>query len=163
MPATPINVSAANEAVLHLAATDAATANSAVDALVVPGMQDITINNSTGVFRFKTLDSTAESAVTTPATNQLSLNCIVDSTAFFGTATGADDDAKENGLFGVSKNKTKVYFNVYFDGTDTGSKFLSGSGYVSGLAPTVNMDSPVWVTPVTIEVDGDFTQHDVPA
>ena len=161
MPATPINVSAANEAVLHLSATSGDEANVAANALVVPGMQDITINNSTGVFRFKTLDSTAESAVTTPATNQLSLNCIVDSTAFFGTGTGADDDAKENGLFGVSKNKTKVFFNVYFDGTDTDSIFLSGSGFVSGLAPTVNMDSPVWVTPVTIEVDGDFTQHTV--
>ena len=161
MPATPINVSAANEAVLHLSATSAEEANVAANALVVPGMQDITINNSTGVFRFKTLDSTAESAVTTPATNQLSLNCIVDSTAFFGTAVSGDDDAKENGLFGVSKNKTKVYFNVYFDGTDSTSTFLSGSGFVSGLAPTVNMDSPVWVTPVTIEVDGDFTQHAV--
>ena len=161
MPATPINVSSANEAVLHLASTDAATANASATALVVPGMQDVTINNSTGVFRFKTLDSTAESAVTTPATNQLSLNCIVDSTAFFGTAVSGDDDAKENGLFGVSKNKTRVFFNVYFDGTDTGSKFLSGAGFVSGLAPTVNMDSPVWVTPVTIEVDGDFTQHAV--
>ena len=161
MPATPINVSAANEAVLHLSATSADEANVAANALVVPGMQDITINNSTGVFRFKTLDNTAESAVTTPATNQLSLNCIVDSTAFFGTGTGGDDDAKENGLFGVSKAKTKVFFNVYFDGTDSTSKFLSGSGFVSGLAPTVNMDSPVWVTPVTIEVDGDFTQHDV--
>ena len=96
MPATPINVSAANEAVLHLSATSADEANVAANALVVPGMQDVTINNSTGVFRFKTLDSTAESAVTTPATNQLSLNCIVDSTAFFGTGTGADDDAKEN-------------------------------------------------------------------
>lgn len=161
MPATPINVSSANEAVLHLSATSPAEANVAANALVVPGMQDITINNSTGVFRFKTLDNTAESAVTTPATNQLSLNCIVDSTAFFGTAVGGDDDAKETGLFGVSKNKTKVYFNVYFDGTDSSSKFLAGAGFVSGLAPTVNMDSPVWVTPVTIEVDGDFTQHAV--
>jgi hypothetical protein len=125
-------------------------------------MQDITVNNSTGVFRFKTLDSTAESAVTTPATNQLSLNCIVDADAFFGTGNAPDDDAKENGLFGVSKDKTKVFFNVYFDGTDQDSKFLSGSGFVSGLAPTVNMDSPVWVTPVTIEVDGDFTEHTVP-
>ena len=63
-----INVSAGNEAVLHLAPTVAeldVTANT----LTVPQMQDITINNSTGVFRFKTLDNPAESAVTTPATN----------------------------------------------------------------------------------------------
>jgi len=64
-------------------------------------------------------------------------------------------------LFGVSKNKTKVFFNVYLDGTDAGSRFISGSGFVAGLAPTVNMDSPVWVTPVTIEVDGDLTEHTV--
>jgi len=157
-----INVSAGSEAVLHLAATSADEANVAANALVVPQMQDITVNNSVGVFRFKTLDNTAESAVTIPATNQLSLNCVVDSTAFFGTGTGGDDDAKENGLFGVSKNKTKVFFNVYLDGTDSGSTFISGSGFVAGLAPTVNMDSPVWVTPVTIEVDGDLSNHSVP-
>ncbi len=162
MPATPINVSAGSEAVIHLAQADAATANSAADALVVPGMQDITVNNSVGVFRFKTLDNTAESAVTIPATNSLSLNVVVDKTAFLGTGTGADDDAKENGLFGVSKNKTKVFFNVYLDGTDTGSTFFTGSGFVAGLAPTVNMDSPVWVTPVTIEVDGDLDTNNVP-
>jgi hypothetical protein len=158
---SPINVSAGSEAVLHLAATSADEANVAANALVLPYMQDITVNNSTGVFRWKTLDSTAENAATTPATNQLSLNCVVDADAFFGTGTPADDDAKENGLFGVSKNKTRVYFNVYFDGTDSSSRFLSGSGFVSGLAPTVNMDAPVWVTPVTIEVDGDFTEHTV--
>ena len=158
---SPINVSAGSEAVLHLAATSADEANVAANALVLPYMQDITVNNSTGVFRWKTLDSTAENAATTPATNQLSLNCVVDADAFFGTGTGADDDAKENGLFGVSKNKTRVYFNVYFDGTDSTSRFLSGSGFVSGLAPTVNMDAPVWVTPVTIEVDGDFAEHTV--
>lgn len=155
-----INVSAGSEAVLHLGDT-AANANSSVNALVVPQMQDITINNSTGVFRFKTLDNTAESAVTTPATNQLSLNVVVDSTAFFGTGTAADDDIKEKGLFGASKDKTRVFFSAYFDGTDAASKFVSGSGFISGLAPTVNMDSPVWVTPVTIEVDGDYTEHSV--
>lgn len=155
-----INVSAGSEAVLHLSATEA-NAIVAANALVVPQMQDITINNSTGVFRFKTLDNTAESAVTTPATNQLSLNVVVDKTTFFGSGVATTDTAVETGLFGVSKNKTKVYFAAYFDGTDTGSKYLSGSGYISGLAPTVNMDSPVWVSPVTIEVDGDYTEAEV--
>jgi hypothetical protein len=162
MPATPINVSAGSEAVLHLAEATAAAANSNSTALVVPGMQDITINNSVGVFRFKTLDNTAESAVSTPATNSLSLNVVVDKTAFLGTGVSGDDDAKENGLFGISKNKTKVFFNVYLDGVDSTSTFFTGSGFVSGLAPTVNMDSPVWVTPVTIEVDGDLATNTVP-
>lgn len=156
-----INVSAGSEAVVHLSATSAAEANVSANALVVPQMQDITVNNTVGVFRFKTLDNTAESAVTIPATNQISLNCVVDETAFFGSGTPSDDDAKENGLFGVSKNKTKVYFNVYFNGTDSSDRFISGEGFVAGLAPTVNMDSPVWVTPVTIEVDGDLTADQV--
>lgn len=152
-----INVSAGNEAVLVLAQSSANANFTANAGLVVPSMQDITINNSTGVFRWKTLDSTAENAATTPATNQLSLNVVVDTAAFFGTGTAGDDDVKEKGLFSVSKEKTKVYFRAYFNGTDSTSKYLSGEGYISGLAPTVNPDAPLWVTPVTIEVDGDYT------
>ena len=155
-----INVSAGSEAVLHLAAAEA-NAIVAANALVVPQMQDITINNSTGVFRFKTLDNTAESAVTTPATNQISLNVVVDKDSFFGTEDGASDTAVDTGLFGVSTDKTRVYFAAFFDGTDSGSKYLTGAGFISGLSPTVNMDSPVWITPVTIEVDGDFTEAEV--
>jgi hypothetical protein len=102
-----VNVSAGEEAVLHLAVTDDATAGNANLALVVPQMQDITVNNTVGVFRFKTLDNTAESAVTIPATNQIALNSVVDLTSFFGTGTGGDDDAKENGLFGVAKKQDK--------------------------------------------------------
>lgn len=155
-----INVSAGSEAVLVLG-DSAANANVAgTTGLVVPQMQDITLNNSTGVFRFKTLDNTAESAVTTPATNQITLNVVVDSTAFFGDTSNGDVVVK-TGLFGCSKNKTRVHFNAAFDGSDSGSKFLSGSGFISGLAPTVNMDSPVWVTPVTIEVDGDYSNASV--
>jgi hypothetical protein len=152
-----INVSAGNEAVLVLAQSSANANYTANAGLVVPSMQDITINNSTGVFRWKTLDSTAENAATTPATNQLSLNVVVDTAAFFGTGTAGDDDVKEKGLFTVSKEKTAVYFRAYFNGTDSTSKYLSGVGYISGLAPTVNPDAPLWVTPVTIEVDGDYT------
>ena len=155
-----INVSSGSEAVLVLG-DSAANANLAGTAgLVVPRMQDITVNNSTGVFRFKTLDNTAESAVTTPATNQITLNVVVDDTAFFGD-TSNGDVVVQTGLFGASKNKTRVFFNAGVQGTDTGSKFFSGSGFISGLAPTVNMDSPVWVTPVTIEVDGDYANSSV--
>ena len=150
-----INVSAGNEAVLVLG-DSAANANVASNAgLRVPYMQDITINNSTGVFRWKTLDSTAENAATTPATNQVSLNVVVDTAAFFGSSNA--DLVVNGGLFGASKDKRRVYFRAYFDGTDSTSRYLSGSGFISGLAPTVNPDAPIFVTPVTIEVDGDYT------
>lgn len=151
-----INVNAGNEAVLVLGAS-AANANFTANAgLVVPYIQDITINNTTGVFRWKTLDSTAESATTTPATNQISLNVVVDDAAFFGIGNANVDAVVDTGLFGVNKNKTRVYFQAYFNGTDSTSKFVSGSGFISGLAPTVNPDAPLWITPVVIEVDGDY-------
>lgn len=156
-----INVSAGSQAVLELAPVGDLDTDANV--LTTPQMQDITINNSTGVFRFKTLDSTAESAVTTPATNQISLNIVVDETSFFGDAAlSANGAVVETGLFGVSSSKTKVAFRAYFSDPDTsGSKYLEGEGFISGLSPTVNMDSPVWISPVTIEVDGDFTEGTV--
>lgn len=150
-----INTSAGSKAVLVLGAS-AANANVLANAgLTVPYMQDITINNSTGVFRWKTLDETAESAATTPATNQVTLNVVVDDKAFFGNAL-ATDAIVNTGLYGASKNKTRVYFEIAFNGRTAGQNYLSGSGFISGLAPTVNPDAPLWVTPVTIEVDGDF-------
>lgn len=150
-----INTSAGSKAVLVLGAS-AANANVLGTAgLTVPYMQDITINNSTGVFRWKTLDNTAESAATTPATNQVTLNVVVDDKAFFGNAS-ATDAIVNTGIYGASKNKTRVYFEIAFNGATAGQNYLSGSGFISGLAPTVNPDAPLWVTPVTIEVDGDF-------
>lgn len=152
-----INTSAGSKAVLCLGAS-AANANvlaSPTLGLTVPYMQDITINNSTGVFRWKTLDNTAESAATTPATNQVTLNVVVDDKAFFGNASLTDAIAN-TGIYGASKNKTRVYFEIAFNGATAGQNYFKGSGFISGLAPTVNPDAPLWVTPVTIEVDGDF-------
>ena len=150
-----INTSAGSKAVLVLGATAANANVLANTGLTVPYMQDITINNSTGVFRWKTLDETAESAATTPATNQVTLNVVVDDKAFFGNAS-ATDAIVNTGLYGASKNKTRVYFEIAFNGKTVGQNYLSGSGFISGLAPTVNPDAPLWVTPITIEVDGDF-------
>jgi hypothetical protein len=154
-----INTAAGGEAVLQLFNISGAADTFDVvpaNVVTVPFMQDITVNNSTGTFRFKTLASGSESVVTTPATNQLSLNAIVDDTVFFGNASGAGG-VVVNGVLGTSKNKTKIGFRAYFDGIDTGSRYMEGVGFISGLAPTVNPDSPLWITPVSVEVDGDFT------
>lgn len=154
-----INVSAAADfATLHIstATITGTTASTATSIMAVPALQNITLNNGNGVFRWKQLDSTSESAVAIPATNQISLNAVVDDGAFFGV-TGAAGSANAEGLYNLSNKKTKVYFRLYFNGTDSGSKFVSGSGYFTGLAPTVSPDQPVWVTPLTIEVDGDLS------
>lgn len=154
---SPINVSAGSQAIIALGNVNTqADITGANNAQILPYLQDITVNNSTGVFRWKTLDSTAENAATTPATNSISMNIVVDETSFFGTAN-VENSVIADGIFGTSKNKTRVHFEIGLEGADSGDVTLSGSGFISGLAPTVNMDAPVWVTPITIEVDGDYT------
>jgi hypothetical protein len=115
---------------------------------IVAALQDITISNSNGTFNWTQLDSTSQLAVATPATNSISANLVVDSTSFFAATTG---------IFDLSANKTLVYFRVYFNGTLSGAKFVAGQGYITNLAPTVSPTAPVWVTPITISVDGDIT------
>jgi hypothetical protein len=126
--------------------------------LTVPAIQDITVNNANDVFTWTQLDSGSKLQVATTATNDLSLNLVLDQTVFFGTGAGADV-AVNKGIFGLSKEKTLVHFSLYMGDTSTGGagKTLAGNGYVTGLAPTVSADSPVWVGPVTITVTGDYT------
>jgi len=142
-----INVSGQNsQATLQISTATISTTGTGI---IVKAIQDITVNNSVGIFNWTVLDSFSQSAVPTPATNSISGNVVVDDSQFFTTGTG---------LFDLSNNATLVYFRVYFNGRLTGAKYLSGQGYISNLAPTVNPTAPVWVTPLTINVDGTLTQ-----
>jgi hypothetical protein len=144
-----INVSSpTSRAILQLSTATISTTSSGY---VVPALQDISVSNSNGIFNWTQLDNQSQLSVATPATNQISGNIVVDTATFFAATNGVD------GIFDLSNNKTLVYFRVYFNGKTTGSKFMSGSGYLSNLAPTVNPTAPVWVTPIQISVDGDLT------
>ena len=125
--------------------------------LDVPGLQNITMNNANDVFTWTQLDSTGKKQIATTSTNSLSMNLVVDETSYFGTGSGSTAAAK--GIFGLSKEKTKVEFELNLGDNDDGSatKVISGFGYITGLAPTVSADSPVWVSPITITVTGDYT------
>ena len=148
-----INVSSpTSRAVLQLSTASIASTSSGY---VVGALQDITVSNSNGIFNWTQLDSTSQLSVATPATNQVSGNFVVDSATFFAATNGVD------GIFDLSNNKTLVYFRVYFNGKNTGAKYLSGSGYLSNLAPKVSPTAPVWVTPIQISVDGDLTSGTV--
>lgn len=127
--------------------------------LDVPAMQDVTINNANDVFTWSQLDSGSKFQIATTATNSLSMNIVLDQTAFFGDALADAGTAERLGIFGLSRDKAKVSFSLFLGKEDDGSagKTISGEGYVTGLAPTVSADSPVWVSPVTITVTGDYT------
>lgn len=152
-----INVTDGSSCILAIGNTAVNGAIGGVDALQVPFINDITVNASTGVTRYKVLDSSSEKAFTTPSTNQITLNCLVDEDVFFGNAGGTGNKVVNDGLFGASNDKTLVYFEVGFEGSTAGDKTISGQGYISGLAPTVSMEQAVWQTPVTLEVDGNLT------
>jgi hypothetical protein len=126
--------------------------------IVVPALQDITVNNSNDIFTWTQLDSASKQNVATTATNSLDMNIVLDQTTFFGTG-GTATGVGNVGIIGLSTRKTRVGFALYLGDTSTGNvgKTMSGNAYVTGLAPTVSADSPVWVSPVTLTVDGDYT------
>jgi hypothetical protein len=135
--------------------TTGAITTVANDAIVVPGLQDITINNSNGSFRWKQLDQSGENVITTNATNTLSGNFVLDPATFFGAGTGGA--AGQDGIFKLSNDRTQVAFLMAPEGVTDGKKLFLGTGFISALAPTVSADSPVFVSPLTIEVNGDYT------
>lgn len=122
-------------------------------ALVLPTIQDITINNANEIFSWSQLNESAKLQVATVATNSIATNCVVEENTFFGNASSTSGSASKLGLMGLSTGKTKVGFSINFSATKT----ISGNCYVSGLAPKISADQPVWVTPVTLTVSGDYT------
>lgn len=130
--------------------------------LPVPALQDVTINNANDVFTWTQLDQGSKLQIATTATNSLSMNIVLDQEVFFGEAAGngvVAGSAANLGIFGLSAEKTKVDFSLFLGREDDGGagKTISGEAYVTGLAPTVSADAPVWVSPVTLTVDGDYT------
>lgn len=127
--------------------------------LVVPSLQDITVNAANDVFTWTQLDEGSKKQIATTSTNSLSMNLVLNQTTFFGTVGSGGTTAAESGVFGLSTDKTIVEFDLYLGDESDGStgKTVNGLGYVTGLAPTVSADSPVWVSPITITVTGDYT------
>jgi hypothetical protein len=126
--------------------------------LDIPALQDVTVNAANDIFTWTQLDAASKQQIATTATNSLAMNLVLDQDVFFG-ATASGEAAQTSGIFGLSTDKTKINFELYLGDTDAGAtgKTVSGSGYVTGLAPTVSADQPVWVSPITITVDGDYT------
>jgi len=140
-------------------ATLTLVADTVVGNLSLPALQDVTINNSNDVFTWTQLDQGSKQQVATTATNSLAMNLVLDKTAFFGNSSALANSAVQLGVFGLSKAKTLVDFTLYMgdESTTATGPTITGSGYVTGLAPTVSADAPVWVSPITITVTGDYT------
>ena len=119
--------------------------------LTIPTLQDVTISNANDTFTWAQLNEASKFQVPTTSTNSISTNIVVEQETFFGNVGATANSAANLGLMGLSTAKTELEFSL-----NLGAKTFTGIGYVTGLAPTVSADSPVWVTPVTISVSGNF-------
>jgi len=147
-----------NKVTLSLEVASSETDITQSSGLSIPALQDMTINAANDVFTWSQLDSTAKKQIATTSTNSISMNVVVDTATFFGTVVAAavTGTMAEQGLWGCSRNKTLINFIIRVENS-TVDTFIKGVGYITGLAPTVSADSPVWVSPVTITVSGDYT------
>lgn len=134
--------------------------------LSVTCLQDITITSSTGIYSYVDFCSKDINKLTTPADNEISMNIVIDPTAYFGANT-ANSGADQKGIAYLSQNKVPCQFLVVWNynaniaNVTNGNisnlsnvYFSSGTGYISSLAPTAAPDAPVFVTPISIAVDG---------
>lgn len=137
------------------------TNGTATGNLVVPALTDITINAATDVFTWTQLDAGSKKQVPTTATNDVSMNLVLDKTSFFGAnvtaASGAN--AASQGVFGLSRNKDLCNVRIFMgpeSGNASSNVTMTCQGYITGLAPATSADSPVFVSPITITVTGDY-------
>jgi len=155
-----INVTNGTQAILTLGNTAPLAVPGAAGGLVVPFVQDITVNATPGTVRYSTLDSTSSSAFTTVNENSISLNVLVDETVMFGESGNTTNSVALNGMFDTSVNKTEVFFSVAVTGTGTtGDINISGKGFIGGLAPTASIDGAVWLSPCELIVNGELSKN----
>jgi hypothetical protein len=132
-------------------------ANVNANSLSVTCLQDITVTNSTGIYSYTDFCSTDMNKITTPADNEISTNMVLDGTVYFGNAGATANTAPFYGVAGLSENKVNISWKLFLNGNANGAYYYTGTGYISSLAPTVAPENPVWISPMSIAVDGAIT------
>lgn len=127
------------------------------NAISLPFIQDVTITNKTGVYSYVTFTDADTRKLSTPADNEVSTNIVLDKTTYFGS-NSSGTTAAELGVMGLSSSKTLLDFEIYWAGNVGNADIkTTGSGFITNLAPSTKPDAPVWVSPLSIAVDGGFT------
>ena len=132
-------------------------ANVNANSLSVTCLQDITVTNSTGIYSYTDFCSGDMNKITTPADNEVSTNMVLDGTVYFGNASATANTAPFYGVAGLSENKVNISWKLFLNGNANGAFYYTGTGYISSLAPTVAPENPVWISPMSIAVDGAIT------
>lgn len=132
-------------------------ANVNANSLSVTCLQDITVTNSTGIYSYTDFCSGDMNKITTPADNEVSTNMVLDGTVYFGNSSATANTAPFYGVAGLSENKVNISWKLFLNGNANGAFYYTGTGYISSLAPTVAPENPVWISPMSIAVDGPIT------
>jgi hypothetical protein len=132
-----------------------------VQNMSIPYIQDVTITNSTGVYAYTDFTDVDQRKLSTPADNKIGTNIVVDATTYFGTDPESGVTAPELGIASLSINKNSLDFKIYWNGSNIGAHYYSGSGFITSLAPKTSPTAPVWITPMEIAVDGTFVSGTV--
>jgi hypothetical protein len=124
----------------------------------IPAIQKLTVNTSNGTYEWAQLDSRAKKVVATVSTNSLVTDVVVDRTTFFGDSAATAGSLAKAGILSAQSNKSYLAFKVRMDSPtgDGQGDTISGVGYITQLAPTIAAEQPVWSTPLTLVVDGEF-------
>lgn len=121
--------------------------------LVIPALQSVTVSNANDTFVWEQLDVASKKQIATTSTNNITADIVVDELTFFGNALATSGSAEFKGLIGLSDSKTLTEFSVNIGANKT----MSGNCYVTALSPTVSASAPVWTSPITLAVDGEYT------
>jgi hypothetical protein len=132
-------------------------ANVNANSLSVTCLQDITVTNSTGIYSYTDFCSGDMNKITTPADNEVSTNMVLDGLVYFGNSSATANTAPFYGVAGLSENKVNISWKLFLNGNANGAFYYTGTGYISSLAPTVAPENPVWISPMSIAVDGTIT------
>jgi hypothetical protein len=126
--------------------------------LTVPFIQDLTITNSTGVYSYTTFTDIDTRKLSTPANNELSTNIVIDDEVYFGNSSATANTASFIGISKLSTDKILIDFQIFWTGNTSGTsdRVTTGQGFISSLAPKTSPTAPVWVTPMTVAVDGSM-------
>ena len=119
--------------------------------LSLPQLKDVKVTASNDEYSWTQLNVAGKRKIATTSTNSVSTNIVVDNEVMFGNVTATSGSASNLGIWGLSKNKTQVDITV-----NVGSTVIAATASITGLDLAISADQPIWETPITFSVNGDF-------
>ena len=121
--------------------------------LKLTSLTTITINNANEFYKYQQLDSAGQFTVPTIANNEITTQFVMKEELMLGNVAATTGSAAKLGVLGLSTAKTKMGFVV----DNLGSKTITGNCYIGGISMTTTPSEPIWQTPITFGVDGEYT------